>query len=59
MACRLVGTKQLSEPILILKKVYIHLVWPWKKKLSQFFIQENPIQDVWKIAAIFVSASVC
>ena len=54
MACRLVGAKPLSEPMLI----YCHLVpkeliqWNFNRK-SNIFIQENAFESVvWNLAAI-------
>ena len=52
MACRLVGTKRLSEPILILLTGPKRTNFKKNYRNLYIFIQENPIQDVWKIAAI-------
>ena len=56
MACRLVGTKPLSEPMM--DNFYLdHMekTWLYFNQNSYIFIEENAVQNVaWKVTAICV-----
>ena len=53
MACRLLGAKPLSEPMLTSSQLCIRNKIKWNiNRNSNVFIKENAFENVWKMAAI-------